>query len=66
MKFNFPYVEKKKNNWIRKMKSIGENATLLLRNMVLKIELAEKNSSTVSAVLNADALGHYYTIKTCV
>ena len=29
------------------MKSIGENATILFRNMVLKTELTEKNSSTL-------------------
>ena len=45
------------------MKSIGENATILFRNMVLKTELTEKNSSTVSAELDAGVLGLYYTIK---
>ena len=31
------------------MKSIGENATILFRNMVLKIELTEKSSSTLKS-----------------
>ena len=31
------------------MKSIGENATILFRNMVLKIQLTEKNGSTLKS-----------------